>query len=384
MIAKLSILGLLVSFTYALINTVWAIYMQGFIPSSAMIGLFSAFLTLIAFISYFLFIPLIEKSDKSRLYQLTLLLIAITFLLFSINRRFYFFILLAFVITVLQTLMVTSFGIMIKDKSKMKELSRNEGLRFTFANIAWVIGPLIAGVLSEKYGVNIIFSLSALFMMISFLLFRMFRINDHNVKKRIHKHPIKNFIAFFKNKDRFLAYVLGSGVTLWWSFFYLFMPLYIIQQDFGISVVGYFLFAVALPLISLEYYFGKIAGRIGFRKIFRLGYFIPFILAVSCFFITDLFIILSILALSSVGLAMLESTTEAYFFHTIKDKEETRFYGPYNTALDTGLFIGKFSASLVLFFLPFKFLFLLFGLFMFIMFLLSFYIKDFIEDGIKK
>ena len=89
------------------------------------------------------------------------------------------------------------------------------------------------------------------------------------------------------------------------------------------------------------------------------------------------------LVLAGVGMAMVEPTTEAYFFDVLKGKEELRFYGPYNTAIDVNYFIAEIIAATILIFLPFKFLFILFGLFMLILFLLSFKIKNIIEGKRK-
>jgi MFS family permease len=379
-IAKLSFLSLIVSFAFAMVETVWAIYMNGFLGSEAFVGLFSAILTLTAFISYFIFIPVIERSNKAQLYGLTLLLTAITFILFAINRSFYFFILLAFVLIILYTFRITSFGIIVKDKSNMKRLASNEGLIYTFANTSWVIGPLVAGFMSERYGINLIFSLSATFLLISFLMFRLFKIRDAHIKKKVDKNLIKNFVDFFKKKDRVIAYILGGGVNMWWILLYLFIPLYILRQGLGAPMVGYFLFAVAVPLIIFQYYFSSLASKKGFKKIFRVGYLIPCICVLTCFFVANAYIVLGLLIAASIGLSMLEATTEAYFFHTIKRHEESRFYGPYNTAVDTGSLVGKVSSTLVLFFLPFKFLFLLYSVLMFAVFVLTFFTRDVIED----
>ncbi len=59
------------------------------------------------------------------------------------------------------------------------------------------------------------------------------------------------------------------------------------------------------------------------------------------------------------------------------------FYGPYNTRINVNNFIGKMLPAVLLLFLPFKFIFLLFSLFMFIMFLLCFKVKDIIEKNGK-
>ncbi len=379
-IEKLTSITIITTLGFAFINTIWAVYMDSFIHSIVLVGFFSSLLTLISFLSYFLFIPLIEKTDKSKIYGYTLLLFTITYILFAINTKFYFFVLLAFVFVILNTLRVTSFGLIVKDKSPKESLSKNEGIVYTFANTSFVLGPLIAGLISSKFGINTVFLLAALFVFSGFILLKITKIRDGNIKKKTDDNILKNFKDFFKSKKRILAYFLRGGVNLWWVLIYLFIPLFIIRNNMTELWIGYFLFAVAVPLILLEYFFGKLAGKIGFKKLFKIGFLIPCILVIICFFMTNIYIILLLLVLASIGLAMLEPTTEAYFFDISKSKEILRFYGPFNTTISINRFIGKIFASILLIFLPFKFIFLLFGAFMFIMFLISFKIKDIIEE----
>lgn len=377
-----AIIGLSASF----VDTIWAVYMNSFVQNIAIVGFISAFLTLVSFLSFFLIIPVLEKSSKSKLFSLTLILFGISYVLFAINKNFYVFIILSAIISILITLRMTCLGIIVRDKSSERQLSRNEGLNYTFLNLSWLIGPLIAGYFSKKYGFNIIFLLSAIFIFIAFLFFRISNIKDTNTKKKIDENLLKNFSDFFKNRERVLAYILGGGVNLWWVLIYLFIPLFIIENGLGIQWVGYFLFVVAIPLVLFEYYFAKLAGKIGFKKIFKIGFFIPFFLSFLCFFIGNTYLILLLLALASVGLAMLGATTEAYFFDNLKGKQELRFYSSYNTAIDVNHFVGKIIASLILLFLPLKFIFLLYSLFMLVMFLVSFKVKNVIEkrrDGKK-
>jgi len=246
-------------------------------------------------------------------------------------------------------------------------------------NIAWVVGPLVAGFVASSFGINWVFILCALFVFFGLVIFRVSVIKDSKGKKKADKNMFKNFIEFFKDKKRALAYTLGGGVNLWWALIYLFIPLMIIRSGLGALWIGYFLFGIAVPLILFEYVFSKWAGKHGFKRIFKVGYLLISILALVCFFVSNIYLILSLLVLASIGMAMLEPTTEAYFFDILKEKEKYRFYGPYNTAIDAGNFIGKIFASCLLIFLPFNFLFLLFGGFMFLFFLLSFKIKNVIE-----
>ena len=160
------------------------------------------------------------------------------------------------------------------------------------------------------------------------------------------------------------------------------MPLFIIRQGLSVSWIGYFLFAVAVPLVLFEYKFSKLVGKKGFKKIFQMGFLIVAVFSFLCFFIGNIYIIMILLTLASIGMAMLEPTTEAYFFDILKKKEELRYYGPYKTKEDVNNFLGKILASSLLIILPFKYIFLLFALFMLIMFFLSSKTKRIIEKNL--
>ncbi|MFH0808662.1 MAG: MFS transporter [archaeon] len=382
--AKLAVVLFILSLAFSFTDTIWAVYLDSFVHNISVVGFISAFLTLVSFASFFFITTLIEKSSKTKLFSLSLFLFFVSYLLFAVNRNFYFVVVLAVIVTVLHTLRITSFGILVKEDSGKTQLSRNEGLMYTFMNLAWVIGPLIAGIISEKYGISLIFVLSAIFILVSFLFFKISRIRDPGIREKEHPNIIRNFRDFFRNKDRRLAYVLSGGVNFWWSLIYVFIPVFIVENGLHIKWVGYFLFAIAVPLIIFSYHFSKLAGRVGFKKIFKVGFLIPCLMAIFCFFIGDIYLVLAALVFASVGLSMLEATTGSYFFDILKKKEELRFYGPYNTAIDVNHFVSRLFPSLLLLFLPFKFIFLFYGLAMFVFFLFSFRVKNIVENNRKR
>ncbi len=381
--AKLSFVVLLTAFSISLINTIFAVYIDSFVHNESAVGFISAILIMVALLSYFIFIPFIEKNSKTKIYGFSLLMLALTYLLFALNRKLYIFVVLAGIAIIFHTLRITSFGIIMKEKSPKKKLSRNEGLVYTFMNIAWVIGPLVAGWISNKYNIQLVFALAAIFLFLAFIFFRLSKINVSHITKKSDGNLIKNFFAFFRDKKRTLAYLLGGGPSLWWAFIYIFVPLHIIRSGLQTLWVGYFLFAIAVPLILSEYIFARMAGKIGFKKTFKIGFAIVTIISFICFFIENIYLLLSLLVLASFGFAMLEPTTVTYFLDTLKKKDENRFFGPYNTTAEVYSLTGRISASVLLLFLPFKYLFFLFGGFMFLLFLLSHRIKDIIEDKRK-
>jgi len=383
-IAKLAITGFILSLASSYIDTIWSVYVDSFVNSVIVVSLISSFLTVLSFLSYFLIIPVIERTNKIRIFMFSLIGYAFLYILFALNKNFYMFLFLAVILTFIVTIRITSFGIIIKDTSRKNRLARNEGLMYTFSNLAWLLGPLVAGFLAEIYNINLVFVLSAVFVLIALVFFNFSRMRDGHVKIKTDDNLLKNFFDFFKDKKRVLAYLLGGGVNFWWILIYLFMPLYMTRSGLDIEWVGIFLFAIAVPLIIFTYKFASLAGKVGFRRIFKIGFFIPAVLALVCFFVSNIFIIMGLLVLASIGLAMLESTTEAYFFDTLNGHQDLRFYGPYNTTIDVNQFVSKILPAIFLVFLPLKFIFLFFSLFMFVFFFLSFKTKRIVESHRKR
>ncbi|MEK6820017.1 MAG: MFS transporter [Nanoarchaeota archaeon] len=383
--AKLSFVIFFSSLAASLTDTIWAVYLKGFLHSDALVGFYSGFLSVLAFISFFVLVPLIEKSKKSSIYSVALFLIGVLILVLSINKNLIIFIILSIAITILITIKITAFGIIVRDKSNKEKVSEDEGVIYSFNNTAWVIGPLIAGLVLIDFGMPIVFVSSSLLIFISFILFKISNIKDSNIMKKAYGNVFSNLADYFNNKDRVISYILGSGVTFWWVLIYLYTPLLMIENGLPTSSIGIFLFAAAAPLIVLEYPFSKIAGKFGAKKLFALGYFIALIASSMAFvFIEQIYVALGFLVFGSVGLAMLEPTTEAYFFDLLKNKkDENKFYGPYNTAIETGLIVGKLAPAALLLILPFKFIYILFAIILLGLFLLSFKAVNIIE-GKKK
>ncbi len=383
-VAKLAVVSLLSYIGLAFVDTIWAVYMEELLHNVVYVSFLSAFFTIIAFCSYFLLIPTIEKYNKSKLFSTALVLMGISYLLLALNKNVYFFILVAGIINILISLKVMVFGIIIKDKSSRKNLARNEGVVWSFFNLSWVIGPLIAGLLSEEYGIPIIFVLASVFLFIAYGIFKVFHIQDANVKKKIDNKLSKNFWGYFKNKARVDAYILGGGVNFWLILIFLYMPLLIKLESGKNSYIGYFLFFNTLPLILTEFKMASIAGKVGFKKMFKLGFLILASVSLVAFFVDNLFGIMALMTLGSFGLAMIEPTTEAYFFDILKNKkEELRYYGPYNTTIEASYFFAKVLSGIFLIFLPLKALFLFFSFVMFLYFLYCFQIKE-VKEKLRK
>ena len=379
-IGKLGTVLFFASLASAFVGSVIAIYVNSFVNSEALTGFIFTGLVLVAILSNFLIIPIVESKSKTKIFIYSGIMVSIGYFLYSVVNNLWLFLLIACFVTILTSLRIAAGGLLIEHSSTRKNLSKNEGFVYTIQNISWALGPLSVGFILAKLDViRNIFILAALFMIFSIILFFIFKFSYSGKKKKININPFKNFKDFFKEKNRVKAYILSGGLNFWWGLIYIYMPLLIIK-NLNDSWVGFFLFFIVVPLISLEYYFGKLAGKKGYKKIFTVGFLIPAAASLLCFFFfSNIWFIIISLSLASIGLAMTEGTTEAYFFDILNSKEDSRFYSPYNTAIDVGSLFGEFIPALMLLFLPFKSIFLFYGAGMLILGLLALTIKDVFE-----
>jgi len=371
-VSKLSIIVLLVAISLSLIDTIWAIYLYQFIPNDSFVGFTSALFTIASLLGFIFLIPFIEKHDKAKLYELTLFLTGICYILFAVNPSLWVILLLGLLITLITVIRIDCFGIIVHDASKKEELAKNEGLIYTLSNFGWLIGPLIAAPLAEKFNISIIFILSAFFVFAALLSYKIMHIGfKKRIVKRTDGNFFKNVKSFFKNKDLIKTYIISGNGSVWWSFTFIYIPLFLLSEGFGISYIGYFLFFMVLPLILFEYIFTKYADNLRYRKMFIIGNIIPAVTLFSCFFIENIFIKLLLLVLGSIGIAMTESSSEAYFFLIAPKRHIEKTYSVYNTALDVFSFIGKVFVAAILLFFAFKFAFIFLALIFLIFALIS-------------
>ncbi len=369
-------INFIISLSLACLTTIWALFINSFVNNSSITGLISGLLSLVSFISYFVFIPLLNHKDKRKLFSASLVLFIIFYLMMFFANDIYTVIIIALLLTTMQTVRVSSFGVMLKNNSTNKELTEKEGLNWTFVNLGWVIGPLLAGYIANKFNVQSVFILCASLSLLAFMVFHMTKFRKERYYQGERINPVRNFKRLFQDKRRALAYTLTGGCHMWWMLIYVYLPLYAITFNLTTQKLGYLLLAIALPLIMLEHRFSKVSQIIGFKKIFMLGFTIPAFCALAAFFVSSFYLQVAFLILASTGIAMLEPTTEAYFLRVIKRDEAAHFFGPYATAKDVSQFISKVIPALLLIVLPFKFVFLSFAIFMGVMIGIASLVKD--------
>lgn len=378
-VKEISIISSISSLGLALVGTVWAIYFESLTHNASYVGFITTFFGIVGLIALILLTPIIEKNSKSKLLAIAFIAYILSYLLFYFLSTLTAAIILGAIISIFASLRWTVLGIILSDKSENNSLSKNVGFNYSLINLSWLIGPTVAGFIAQRLGIKSVFLIGAGLMIIALLLLRFLNIKDNRKEKKADKNFISLIKSFFKHKHLRKIYFVTGGISFWWAFIYTYMPIFIIESGKTDLLVGYFLSVIGLPLVFSEYFFGKIAQKKGIKKMFSRGYFILFLIPLACFLVNNFYVILGLLVLGSFGMAMLEPTTEAYFFDLTTKEQRDKYYGTYNTTIDVHYTLSLFLVAVVLYFLPFKFSFLLVSIVMLIFAIFSSKIKNIIE-----
>jgi len=371
---RISSVAIFTSLSFAVMATVWSLYLNTFLHNAAYVGYVSAFITTLSVIMHIVLTPVLGKYSEYKLSVYSI--IGLVFAYFVLWKSSSLWILLvgASIYVIFKVLHRLSHGILVCESVKKKELGQAEGIYVTFRNVGYIFGPLIGGFVADRLGIPFVFVVCITAAVIGLLMFKTIKI-----PRLFHSHQEFNIISnckkFFSKKRMRLCYSIGGGFQLHWTLIYIFLPLYIVSNGWPIYAVGVFLFLVSVPCAIMEYPIGRYVDRTSHRTVIIMGYSILGAMSILAAFSGDIFWTLSFFVGASVGAALLEGTCESYFFRIVPRNQEEPAYGTYKTKDDLFGTIGKLVAATTLLWFSFNALFLVLGVVMLLYAWLSLKIK---------
>ena len=339
--------------------TVFPLVVENVVKSEVWVGIFFSLISILAFVGSLLSTVILRKFSRVKIMKWGYIGCTIFILLFTLiitKTHLYFFEIPRALFTLITGIILSLY---IRDTAKVHKLGLAEGRYYLYANIGWLIGPIVGGYLGQLVSRNAVFVFSALLYLLSFIIFQ----NQHLKKHPLLKHQreeqtmaelLSNIQYFFKIKELRKVYAISLGLNYWWAVSCIYIPLYVINNGFGDSVVGWVIAGGILPLVLFEKLIGRLADKNGLRIYLAVGFLIIAIVTIFFNLIPIVPIVLILMAVVNIGAALIEPLQETYLFKIIKKKDEERFYGVYNTADPLANIFGPLVASVfvLLFGLP--------------------------------
>jgi MFS family permease len=248
-------------------------------------------------------------------------------------------------------------GMYVRDKANSKMLGRAESHHYQVINSAWLVGPILGGLIAQSYGIRTPLLLSFLMIVVavSFYLTHKFRhrhliirSNDDVEKLKPSKEVKKNIVEFFKTKQAKLVWLTGFSIHSIWAMRAIYIPLYMYSIGISIDMIGVYFFISNLILVCTEQFSGIIADEFGVKVPLVSGFFINGLSLILIAFTSEPGLILAFTIIANIGLGLAEPQQEAYLYKVIKKKDEERFYGVFSSSKFFGRIVTPIIGLIIL------------------------------------
>lgn len=264
--------------------------------------------------------------------------------------------------------------LLIEHFSKNGSTGKTRGFYLAIYNLAYLVGPLMAGVLLKNNSFEIVYLIAGIFIIMMTLLYA--RDLEHIVFNSKHNGTSlwRNFLRLTKNKDLRKVYFVSLMLAFFFSWMAIYVPIYMNQfVGFGWDKIGVMFALMHIPYITLEIPLGRLADRYRCEKsLMNLGLVI---LAVSTAAISlingaDFWLWTFALIATRIGASLIQVSTESYFFKRVSDRDADMI-AVYRNASPVAYILGPLVATFFLSFVSYPNLFIILGVIMICVLLVS-------------
>lgn len=329
----------------------------GFITSSAYVS---------SFIFGLLLPPILEKHNIEKLLVIGISIFAAILIMLGFSSSALVAVILFIGARTTVLLIDNTASILFKDDSgSRKSFFKNQALSGSLVNLGWVVAPLLAGFLIERQSFAFAYTVGGCFVFLGalYLLLNPVPVKEKVYKK--HENTLTSSVRFYFSKKHLRdAYLMVSGINIWWGYIFTFVTLFMIDNGYSSSSIGLFITATQIPLFLLEFKSHLIAERFKFKLPFFVSYLIMAAASFAVFLFPFGLISLALMITGSLALIFIEPGSELFIYEGLAPEDEERVYPIYSTAKIAGSILVRLVVSIVVLVFSFKASFVAVGLMM--------------------
>jgi MFS family permease len=265
--------------------------------------------------------------------------------------------------TVIVSLIGICLDIFLESRSDAKNTGGTRGLYMTINNSAWVLAPLLGGLLI--FGTEYRFVYAGAFSVLIALLYLVHK-NLAAFKDPNYGHfPLRQTFAYIlERKDYTKLFSVNIILNVFYGWMVIYSPIYLHEHvGFGWDQIGIILTIMLLPFVIFQLPAGKLAdGGWGEKKLMSLGLVIIGISCISLAFVTSksIFVWALLLFVTRIGASIAEAMIEIYFFKKVKP-EDSDVLGMFRITRPISYIIAPIITSIGLFYTTDSNLFIILG-----------------------
>ena len=248
------------------------------------------------------------------------------------------------------------------------EFADCESRRMQFSAVAWIVGPALGVYLYERLDTVVPFAVSGAMSVLLLVAFWILRLSEQAAisapLERSRRGPLRVIGRFVSQPRLRLAWCIVFTRSWWWVFFFIYTPVYAVQQGLG-EMAGALVISAGNALLFMAPLFAAFARRYGVRVVLRYGYLLC---GVFTLFAAVLFdspqLALAALVAATIGTVMLDAVGNVAFLASVRPREREEMTTVFRTYLDAAELLPPALYALVLSFFDLQVIYYLQGLVM--------------------
>ncbi len=260
-------------------------------------------------------------------------------------------------------LIAFNLDIFLERNSDTKHTGTIRGHYLTVSNSAWILGPLLAGIIIADNGYKAIYvGAFGLLFPVFYLIYRNFpKFKDpHYPKISI----IRSVQLLLNDKDLSKLTFVNIILQTFYSWMTIYTPIYLNKYiGFSWSEISIIFTIMLVPFVLVETPLGRLADKkYGEKEIMAIGYIIMGISTILLSFITVKSLALWAIALfiTRIGAASAEAMVETYFFKKV-DVKDSEILSIFRITRPLSFFIAPLITVVGLMFVSSSYLFAIIG-----------------------
>lgn len=321
----------------------------------------AAYTVALIFISSWHHLIRIYGKSKVFLTSLTLKGLIILALAFTPVNKYSAWLMAAYMIAAALTWL--DFDILLENFSADKVTGSIRGLYLTVTSAGYILSPIVAGFLINRYGFQASFKASFVFFLpiLAIALWKFRSINHETVTKINFIDVIRKII---RRKNVMKIYYISFLLQLFYALIIIYTPLRLLELGFSWADMGKMFTFMLIPFIIIEYPVGYLVD-----KRFEEKNILPFALliiglstAAMTFMDSKSFIAWTgILLCTRIGASLTEVLRDSYFYKRI-DCRDIEIIDFFRNVTPVSYIIGTAIAAPIVYFFQIKLIFIIIGL----------------------
>jgi len=225
------------------------------------------------------------------------------------------------------------------------------GIFLSLGTLAALLAPVLGGYIAgEEAQYQYVYLVSSLFLL-PFIAILITKYQDFADPVYQVFSPVRTLVTVLRDGNVFHIAAAQFLMRFFFSWMVIYMPIYLhTTVGFSWPQIGVVLFIMLVPYILIEWPAGMLAdGLFGEKELLVLGFVLTATATASLSFITAPSVMLwgSVLFVTRMGTALIESMTETYFFKHV-DGDDIDMIGFFRMLRPLAFFLGPLVATLTL------------------------------------